>query len=61
MPDKDEDKRVRLNMWLDQNIYEKYRDMCKAEGRSVSDVTRQIINDYIKETERRILEFKKKR
>jgi len=61
MPSKIEGKRVRLNMWLEQRIYERYKKLCKVEGRSVTDVTRQLINDYIEETDRRILEFAKKR
>jgi len=61
MPSKIGEKRVRLNMWLEQRIYERYKKLCKVEGRSVTDVTRQLINDYIEETDKRILEFAKKR
>ena len=46
---------MRLNVDIKDSIYTKFREMAESEGRGVTDVTRQIVVEWI---EKRINERK---
>jgi predicted CopG family antitoxin len=43
----------RLNVEIKSGVYKRFLNQCKEDGRSVSDVVRELILDY---TERRVRE-----
>jgi len=44
---------VRLNVQLKRSIYDRLREISEEEGRSISDIIRVMIADYIWEYDRR--------
>jgi predicted CopG family antitoxin len=42
-----DNKKVRFNMWIQGTAYNELKALGLFEGRSVSDIVRVLINDYI--------------
>lgn len=49
-----DEKKVRLNMWLKSTTYTELKMLSEFEGRTVSDIVRQVIGVYLRDNENSI-------
>lgn len=49
-----DEKKVRLNMWLKSTTYNELKMLSEFEGRTVSDIVRQVIGVYLRDNENSI-------
>jgi len=54
-------KSTRLNMWMDASHYDELKMLAEFEGRTVSDIVRQVINIYLRDNSESIQNHKKRR
>ena len=48
MPVNNSDKvKMRFNMWLIHEKYKELKDLASRQGRSMSDIIRQLINEFL--------------
>lgn len=40
--------KVRLNLWLTRGVHDELRMLAGLEGRSVSDIVRQVLNEHLR-------------
>jgi len=46
--DKDDGaEKVRFNMWLKPDVYKKFKRVAMIQGRSLSDIARQLIYEFV--------------
>lgn len=46
---KEKGKNTRLNMWMNTSHYEELKMLAEFEGRTVSDIVRQLVNIYLRD------------
>jgi len=44
-----EDDKARLNLWMKRRQYEELQQLAEYEGRTVSDVVRQLVNGFLRD------------
>ena len=42
-----EQDKVRFNMWLKPSVYERFKEVATQQGRSMSDIARQLIFEFL--------------
>lgn len=52
-------KNTRLNMWMNTSHYQELKMLAEFEGRTVSDIVRQVINIYLRDNSESIQSHKK--
>jgi len=52
-------KSTRLNMWMDSSHYKELKMLAGFEGRTVSDIVRQVVNIYLRDNSESIQKHKK--
>lgn len=45
--DNPSDEKVRFNMWLKPDVYRKFKRAAAIQGRSLSDIARQLIYEFV--------------
>jgi len=50
---KSDSGKVRFNMWLAPQVYAFFKRTVEKQGRTMSDVIRQMINDFLSKQEQR--------
>lgn len=53
-------KRTRVNIWVDEVVYDKFKRTCVEDGRTISDVLRQLIAGYIRSIDEANCRYMKK-
>lgn len=44
-----QDEKVRLNLWLNPRQYDELKMLARYEGRSVSDIVRQVLSAHLRD------------
>lgn len=54
-------KSTRLNMWMDTSHYEELNMLAEFEGRTVSDIIRQLVNIHLRDNSESIQNHQERR